>query len=77
MKIINEHEDPKTGDWLFDVEYSQDELKIFKEYCEVKGKDVEKMIDDEILQFAIEGILKEQMEREENEKNGTSKTDKD
>ena len=67
MKILNEREDEKTGDFLFDVEYSKEELDIFKEYARQKGKNIDEMTDNDIMQYSLVKILVDQLEREENE----------
>jgi hypothetical protein len=67
MKFSNERIDEKTGDTIFDVDYDEIELQLFTEYAKNKGQDVENMKEEEILQFAIVNLIKDEIEREENE----------
>lgn len=67
MQFLNERLDENTGDTIYDVEYDEVELQLFTMYAKSKGQDVENMKEEEILQFAIVGLIKDEIEREENE----------
>lgn len=68
MKILNEKIDEATGDTLWDIEYNEEELELFTGYAKMKDQDVDKMDEGDIVQFAIVGIIKDQIiEREKDE----------
>jgi len=68
MEILKETQDKETGDYIWDIEYSDVELKIFKNYCIAKGEKVDELKDNDIIQLAIEGIIKDQMEKSSKER---------
>lgn len=71
MELLNERMDD-NGDYVYDVEYNEEELNNFKYYAKEKGKDVDNMKEEDIVQFSILGLLqdyiKEAKAEEENKK---------
>lgn len=56
----------ESGDYQWDVECTTDEIIHFRQYALKNGQDIKNMTDEEIMQFSIVGMLKEEIEREEN-----------
>jgi hypothetical protein len=64
MEILNEKQ-LESGDYLWDIECTEEEIVHFRAYALKNGKDIENMSDEEIIQFSVLGILKEQIDKEE------------
>ncbi len=62
MEITKETE-LENGDYLWELNYSPMEYEIFKEYTKKTLGDewAEDMKENDVVQFAIKGILKEQI----------------
>jgi hypothetical protein len=66
MKVANEKK-LDSGDYEWDVECTEEEIVHLRVYAQKNGQDIQNMTDEEIMQFSILGILKDQIERDENE----------
>jgi hypothetical protein len=64
MELTNERE-MKSGDYQFDVECTTEEIVHLRTYALEKGQDIANMTDEEIMQFSVVGLLKDEMEKEE------------
>lgn len=69
MEITNEKQ-LESGDYLWDVECTEKEIVHFRTYALEKGQDITNMTDEEIIQFSVLGLLKEEMDRDEEDKKG-------
>ena len=65
MKVTNEKQ-LDGGDYQWDVECTEEEIVHLRVYAQTNGQDIENMTDEEIIQFSVLGILKDQIERDEN-----------
>ena len=66
MDLTNERE-LESGDFEWDIEYTEEEFISFVTYARTKGMDVENMKEEDIVQFAVVNILKDEVERKEDE----------
>jgi len=66
MELTNERE-LESGDFEWDIEYTEEEFVAFVTYARTKGLDVENMKEEDIVQFAVLNILKDDIERTKNE----------
>lgn len=64
MELTNERKS-SSGDYVFDVECTEEEIVHLRTYAVQKGQDIANMTDEEIMQFSIVGLLKEEMDKEE------------
>jgi hypothetical protein len=63
MEILDEKQQD-DGNYLWDIQCTEEEIVYFRVYARTKGKDIENMTDDEIIQFSVVGMLKEQIDKE-------------
>lgn len=68
MEILKETE-KNDGDYLWDIECTEEEIVHFRVYARTHGKDIENMTDEEIIQFSVLGMLTEQIEKDERTEN--------
>ena len=78
MKILSEKELPE-GDYLMECDFDDEEYKIIanlvlKKYLKNEADQLHGAM-NKIMSFGVTQILKEEMERIENEQDRTSKTD--
>jgi len=64
MELTNEKQ-MESGDYQFDVECTTEEIVHLRTYALEKGQDIANMTDEEIIQFSVVGLLKEEMDKEE------------
>ena len=67
MELTNERQS-ESGDYIFDIECTAEEIVHLRTYALEKGQDVANMSDEEIMQFSVVGLLREEMEKDEKEK---------
>lgn len=68
MEITNEKQ-LESGDYVWDIECTEEEIVHFRVYAQQHGQDIENMTDEEIIQFSVLGMLKEQIDAEERKEN--------
>ncbi len=61
MELLNERE-LESGDYEWDIDYTEEEFAIFKKYAKDNKEDFDDMSEEDIVQFAIVGILTDQLE---------------
>jgi len=64
MEILKEKQ-LDSGDYLWDIECTEEEIVHFRTYAMKKGQDIQNMTDEEIIQFSVMGMLKEQIDKDE------------
>jgi len=63
MELTNERKS-ETGDYIFDIECTAEEIVHLRTYAVQNGQDIANMTDEEIIQFSVVGLLKEEMDKE-------------
>jgi len=63
MELTNERKS-ETGDYIFDIECTAEEIVHLRTYAVQNGQDITNMTDEEIIQFSVVGLLKEEMDKE-------------
>lgn len=63
MEIIKEIQ-LEDGNYQWDVDCTGEEIVHLRAYALEKGQDITNMTDEEIIQFSVLGILKEQIDKE-------------
>jgi len=69
MDILKENK-LDDGNYLWDIECTEEEIVHFRVYARTHGKDIENMTDEEIIQFSIVGMLTDQINKDERTENG-------
>ena len=64
MEITNERQS-ETGDYIWDIECTEEEIVHLRTYALEKGQDIANMTDEEIMQFSVVGLLKEEIDKDE------------
>ena len=64
MEITNERQS-ESGDYVWDIECTEEEIVHLRTYALQNGQDIANMTDEEIMQFSVVGLLKDEMEKEE------------
>ena len=63
MELTNERKS-ETGDYIFDIQCTAEEIVHLRTYAVQNGQDITNMTDEEIIQFSVVGLLKEEMDKE-------------
>ena len=63
MELTNERKS-ETGDYILDIECTAEEIVHLRTYAVQNGQDIANMTDEEIIQFSVVGLLKEEMDKE-------------
>lgn len=69
MEILKERQ-LESGDYQWDIDCTGEEIVHFRTYALEKGQDISNMSDEEIIQFSVIGMLKEQIDKEKADKEG-------
>ena len=64
MEILKEKQ-LDSGDYLWDIECTEEEIVPFRAYDLEKVQKIQDMSDEEIIQFSVLGMLKEQIDKDE------------
>ena len=63
MELTNERQS-ESGDYVFDIECTEEEIVHLRTYALQNGQDIANMTDEEIMQFSVVGLLKDEMDKE-------------
>ncbi len=67
MELLNERQ-LESGDYEWDIDYSEEELALFTKYAKDNEQDVDNMTEEDIVQLAVVGILTDQLKIEDLER---------
>ena len=63
MEITNERQS-ESGDYVWDIECTEEEIVHLRTYALQNGQDIANMTDEEIMQFSVVGLLKEEIDKD-------------